>query len=218
MKLPFDDRVQAGQLLAQALGDYAERRDVLILALPRGGVPVGFEIAEGIGAPLDVLMVRKLGTPGREELAMGAIASGGIRIVNPDVVAGLGIPDEVIEDVAAEEQQELERRSHAYRGERPFPDIEQHCVILVDDGLATGASMRAAVAALRAKTPDRIVVAVPVAPPSAVEQLRQEADEIVCLETPEPFLGVGRWYRDFPQTTDQEVKELLRRNWEKPSR
>ncbi|MGC1955307.1 MAG: phosphoribosyltransferase [Gammaproteobacteria bacterium] len=218
MTLPFDHRVQAGQLLGQALHKYAQRPDVLVLALPRGGVPVGFEIAKAIGAPLDVMMVRKLGAPGREELAMGAIASGGIRILNPDVVAGLGIPEKIIQTVAAKEQQELERRSHAYRGGRVFPEVKEQCLIVVDDGLATGATMRAAVVALRAKAPARIVVAVPVAPPSSVEQIRQEADEVVCLETPEPFFGVGRWYRDFPQTTDQEVKDLLARSREKSRR
>jgi putative phosphoribosyl transferase len=216
--LPFDNRAQAGQLLGQVLHNYTARRDVLVLALPRGGVPVGFEIAKAIRAPLDVMMVRKLGTPGREELAMGAIASGGIWTVNPDVVAGLRIPEDIIQDVATREQQELERRSRAYRGERPFPEVKQRCLIVADDGLATGATMRAAVAALRAKTPTRIVVAVPVAPPSTVEQLREVADEVVCLETPEPFLGVGRWYRDFPQTTDQEVKDLLARGWKVPRR
>jgi putative phosphoribosyl transferase len=218
MTLPFDHRVQAGQLLGHALHKYAQRPDVLVLGLPRGGVPVGFEIAKAIGAPLDVMMVRKLGAPGREELAMGAIASGGIRILNPDVVAGLGIPEKIIQTVAAKEQQELERRSHAYRGGRVFPEVKEQCLIVVDDGLATGATMRAAVVALRAKAPARIVVAVPVAPPSSVEQIRQEADEVVCLETPEPFFGVGRWYRDFPQTTDQEVKDLLARSREKSRR
>lgn len=218
MTLPFDHRVQAGQLLGHALHKYAQRPDVLVLALPRGGVPVGFEIAKAIGAPLDVMMVRKLGAPGREELAMGAIASGGIRILNPDVVASLGIPEKIIQNVAAKEQQELERRSHVYRGGRVFPEVKEQCLIVVDDGLATGATMRAAVVALRAKAPARIVVAVPVAPPSSVEQIRQEADEVVCLETPEPFFGVGRWYRDFPQTTDQEVKDLLARSREKSRR
>jgi predicted phosphoribosyltransferase len=214
--LLFDDRMQAGQRLAQTLHHYAGRDDVLVLALPRGGVPVGFEIANAIGAPLDVIIVRKLGTPGREELAMGAIASGGIQVLNPDVVASLRIPQEIVQRVVAREQQELERRNHAYRGERPFPEMKGRYLIVVDDGLATGATMRAAVAALRAKAPARITVAVPVAPPDTVEQLRREADEVICLETPEPFFGVGRWYRNFPQTSDQEVEDLLARSWRKP--
>jgi putative phosphoribosyl transferase len=218
MMLPFDNRVQAGHLLGQALHAYAERNDVLVLALPRGGLPVGFEIAKAIGAPLDVVMVRKLGTPGQEELAIGAIATGGARVLNQDLVAELGISEETINSITAREQQELERRSRAYRGQQPFPEVKGRCIIVVDDGLATGATMRAAVAALRAQAPARIVVAVPVAPPSTVGQIRQEADEIVCLDTPEPFLGVGRWYRDFPQMTDEEVKDLLARSREMAER
>lgn len=206
---PFGDRVEAGQRLAKALLDYAGRDDVLILALPRGGVPVGYEVARRLGAPLDVAVVRKLGTPGQEELAMGAIAMGGARVLNTDVVRSLRIADDVIERVAEREQRELERREREYRGERPKPNVAGRCIILVDDGLATGATMRAAVAALRQLDPRQIVVAVPVAPPDTVARLRSEADKVVCLETPEPFFGVGQWYADFSQTTDEEVRRLL---------
>jgi putative phosphoribosyl transferase len=186
---------------------------VTILALPRGGVPVGFEVAQAINAPLDIMLVRKLGTPGNEELAMGAIASGGVCVLNSDLVAAFNISQELIEAVAREEQQELERRERAYRGDHPAPAIEDRCLILVDDGLATGASMRAAVAALKQRKPASIVVAIPVAPPDTVEILKEQADEVVCLATPEPFLAVGRWYEDFSQTSDEDVKALLARAW-----
>jgi predicted phosphoribosyltransferase len=213
LKLPFENRTQAGRLLGQALTGYAKRPDVIVLALPRGGVPVGFEVARMIGAQLDIMLVRKLGTPGQEELAMGAIASGGVSVLNSDLVAALHVSQEAIEAVAGRERQELERRERAYRGDHPPPAVENRCVILVDDGLATGASMRAAVGALKQRKPASIVVAIPVAPPDTVERLQEEADEVVCLATPEPFWAVGRWYRDFPQTSDDEVKSLLARAW-----
>jgi putative phosphoribosyl transferase len=211
MAEPFVDRTEAGKLLAARLTEYADRRDTIVLALPRGGVPVAFEIARALSAPLDVFLVRKLGLPGQEELAMGAIATGGVRVLNRDVVAYLAIPQRIIDKVARQEQQELERRERLYRGDRPAPELRGVTVILVDDGLATGSTMRAAIAALKKSEPGRIVVAVPVAPPSAVEELEKEVDEVVCVFTPEPFDGVGRWYQDFSQTTDQEVRSLLDR-------
>lgn len=207
----FVDRTEAGKLLAAGLTHYAGRQDTIVLALPRGGVPVAFEIARALSAPLDVFLVRKLGLPGQEELAMGAIATGGVRVLNRDVVAYLNIPQRTIDTVARQEQQELDRRERLYRGDRPAPELRGVTVILVDDGLATGSTMRAAIAALKKLEPGRIVVAVPVAPPSAVEELKQEVDEVVCIFTPEPFDGVGRWYQDFSQTTDQEVRDLLKR-------
>jgi putative phosphoribosyl transferase len=209
MSVLFENRAEAGRLLGKALQAYAGRQDVIVLALPRGGVPVGFEVARLLAAPLDLLLVRKLGTPGREELAMGAIASGGVSVLNKDVVTSCWIDDETIEAVAVRERRELERRERLYRGERPVPEIKGCCVILVDDGLATGATMLAGVAALRQRLPARIVVAVPVASARAVERLRTEADEVVCLAVPEPFLAVGQWYREFGQTDDEEVKALL---------
>ncbi len=205
----FRDRADAGRHLLSKLGAYQGRPDVLVLGLPRGGIPVGYEVARGLGAPLDVFVVRKLGVPGQEELAMGAIATGGVRIVNRDVVDALHIPPHVVDRAAAEEARELERRQQSYRGERPEPRVEGQTVILVDDGLATGSTMRAAVAALRQQGPARIVIAVPVAAPSTCQELRQEVDEIVCFATPEPFMAVGRFYDDFAQTTDEEVRELL---------
>lgn len=207
----FRDRFDAGQRLAEKLRRYADRPDVLVLALPRGGVPVAFEVADALGAPLDLFLVRKLGVPGRGELAMGAIATGGIRVVNPDVVGPLAIPDEIIDAVAAEEQRELERRERAYRGDRPPPDVQGRTVILVDDGLATGSTMRAALAALRRQQPARVVVAVPVGAAEACTELEGLADEVVCVRTPEPFRAVGLWYDDFSQTTDEEVHDLLSR-------
>ena len=211
--VPFSDRIQAGRLLGQALLHYRERQDVVVLALPRGGVPVAFEVVKAINASLDLMLVRKLGTPGQEELAMGAIAWGGVRVLNPDIIGSLGISAETIDAVANREGKELERRQRAYRGDRPPPQVQGRCVILVDDGLATGATMRSAVKALRQQHPARIVVAVPVAPPDTVETLRHEADEVVCLATPEPFMAIGRWYLEFPQTSDDEVKDLLQRAW-----
>lgn len=215
MRLPIENRQTAGQALADALGDYAQRDDVLILALPRGGVPVACEVAEALQAPLDLMLVRKLGTPGQQELAMGAIATGGARVMNPDIVSALAIDQQTIDAVAEREQRELERRQQAYRGDRPLPRIDGRCVILVDDGVATGATMRAAVAALRQQQPAHVVVAVPIAPAETVAKMAQEADEVVCLETPEPFIAIGRWYADFPQLSDAEVRQQLARLWDK---
>ena len=197
-------------MLAEALRPYAGRDDLLVLALPRGGVPVGFEVARALEAPLDVMLVRKLGVPGHEELAMGAIASGGVRIVSPDVVSAFGIPDRVLATVAAAEEQELQRRERLYREDRPLPDVSGKTVILVDDGLATGSTMRAAVATLRAMAAGRVVAAVPVAPPETCDALREVVDEMVCLLTPDPFLAVGAWYEDFSETSDETVRALLR--------
>ena len=207
----FRDRREAGQVLADRLTAYAGRPDVLVLALPRGGVPVAYEVARALGAPLDVFLVRKLGVPGHEELAMGAVATGGVRVLNDQVVGALGIPPSVIEAVAAWQQQELARRERLYRGDRPPPDVRGRTVILVDDGLATGSTMRAALAALRRQQPARLVVAVPTAAPETCDELRAEADDVVCATTPEPFDSVGLWYEDFSQTTDEEVRELLER-------
>ena len=205
----FKDRVTAGRLLAGKLGKYADRSDVVVLALPRGGVPVGFEVAQALHAPLDLFLVRKLGMPGQEELAMGAIASGGVRVLNEDVVDALRIPQEVIDAVAAEEEQELKRREREYRGDRPPPQVRGRVVILIDDGLATGSTMRAAVAALRKQRPARIVVAVPVGAAETCAEMQGEADDVVCARTPTPFYAVGQWYNDFSQTTDEEVRALL---------
>ncbi|WP_442497445.1 phosphoribosyltransferase [Methylobacter sp. sgz302048] len=213
MRLPFEDRAYAGRLLGQALAKYANRPDVIVLALPRGGVPVGFEAAQAINASLDIMLVRKLGTPGHEELAMGAIASGGITVFNAELVSRLHIGPELMEAAIKREQQELQRREQAYRGNHPLPVVENRHVILVDDGLATGASMRAAVAALRQRNPASVIVAIPVAPPDTVAMLKEEADEVICLAMPEPFSAVGRWYRDFSQTTDEDVKSLLESVW-----
>lgn len=205
----FADRQDAGQKLAEKLTEYAGRDDVIILALPRGGVPVAFEVAKKLNAPLDVFLVRKLGVPGHEELAMGAIASGGTRVLNQDVVGPLRIPEQTIDDVARVEQAELERRERAYRDDRPLPAVKDRAVILIDDGLATGATMRAAVAALRLLEPKELIVAVPVSAPETCDELRDEADTVVCAVTPRPFYGVGMWYSDFSQTTDEEVRDLL---------
>jgi putative phosphoribosyl transferase len=207
----YRDRTEAGKRLAAELAGYAGRQDVLVLALPRGGVPVAFEVARALGVPLNVFLVRKLGVPGHEELAMGAIATGGVRVLNEDVVRYLNIPGEVIDAVAAEEQRELERREKLYRGDRPAPNVRGKTVILVDDGLATGSTMRAAAAALRQQAPARIVVGVPVSSLATCDKFRDEVDEVVCAFTPEPFHGVGQWYEDFSQTTDDEVRELLGR-------
>jgi len=207
----FRDRFAAGKFLTEKLEHYRNQPAVIVLALPRGGVPVAFEIAERLDAPLDVFIVRKLGVPGHEELAMGAIASGGVRVLNEEVIQHLGISESWINSVAMQEQEELERRERLYRGARPPLEISGHTAILVDDGLATGSSMRAAVRALRLMHPARIVVAVPVAARDTCNQFRGEVDEIICGKTPEPFLAVGRWYEDFRPTSDQEVCDLLNR-------
>jgi putative phosphoribosyl transferase len=206
----FRDRRDAGRALAASLTAYADRPGVIVLALPRGGVPVGYEVAGALHVPLDVFLVRKLGAPGNEELAMGAIASGGVRVINRDVVEGSAISLATIDAVAATEAKELERREREYRDDRPAPIIKDQVVILVDDGLATGATMRAGLVALRMKQPQRLVAGVPVAPALTCQELRAIADEVVCVETPEPFYGVGLWYDDFTPTSDIEVRELLR--------
>jgi predicted phosphoribosyltransferase len=212
MMLPrFRDRREAGRLLAAQLAAYANRPDVLVLALPRGGVPVAYEVARALGAPLDVFLVRKLGVPGHEELAMGAVATGGVRVLNEEIVRALGIPDDVIEAVAAKEQRELARRERLYRGDRPPLDVRGRTVILVDDGLATGATMHAAIKALRQAQAARIVVAVPTASPEACDELRAVVDDVICAITPEPFYAVGLSYGDFSQTSDEEVSDLLTR-------
>jgi putative phosphoribosyl transferase len=208
----YRNRSEAGKYLAAQLTSYADRDDVLVLGLPRGGVPVAFEVAKELRAPLDIFLVRKLGLPGHEELAMGAIASGGVRVLNDDVVDYLEISDHVIDSIAAKELTELERRERAYRGNRPEPNVRGKTVILVDDGLATGSTMRAAASALRQQDPARIVVAVPVSAPETCDEYRMGVDEIICAATPRRFYGVGRWYRDFSQTTDEEVRELLKRS------
>lgn len=205
----FRDRRDAGRQLARELLHYAHRDDAIVLALPRGGVPVAYEVALALDLPLDVFIVRKLGLPGQEELAIGAIASGGIRVLNEDILRMLRIPEEVIDKVAERELKELQRRERLYREDDPLPGVRDRIVILIDDGLATGASMRAAVAALRAQNSKRIVVAVPVAAPETCESFEREVDEIVCAITPEPFIGVGRWYADFSQTTDEGVRLFL---------
>lgn len=209
----FENRREAGKRLAQELKDFSGRDDVVVLALPRGGVPVASEVARELGAPLDVFLVRKLGVPGHEELAMGAIASGGSLSLNDDVVVRHAISVEVVEAVAGRELRELVRRAHAYRGNRPEIDVSGKTVILVDDGLATGASMRAAVIALRQQKPRHIVVAAPTGPRETCEELARLADLVVCVETPEPFWSVGTWYWDFSQTTDPEVREILAQSW-----
>lgn len=215
MELPIPDRIAAGRALAEALAAYQGRNDVIVLTLPRGGVPVGYELAAVLGVRLDLMLVRKLGVPGQRELAMGAIASGGTRVLNPSVMQSLAISDEALAQVTAAEQRELDRREQAYRGTHPRPDVKGWCVILVDDGLATGATMRAAVAALRLQQPARIVVATPVAPPDTVRVLSQEVDEVVCLATPEPFYAIGQWYHDFAQISDEQVRRLLAQAWQR---
>ena len=206
----FTDRRNAGRVLARKLSAYAGHTDVIVLALPRGGVPVGYEVALALHTPLDIFIVRKLGLPGREELAIGAIASGGIRVLNNDIIRVLNVPEEVINIVARNELQELQRRERDYRGESPAPDVRDRKVILIDDGLATGASMRAAVTGVRAQHPARIIIAVPAASPEMCDAFEFEVDEMVCGMTPEPFYGLSRWYEDFSQTTDEEVRMFLK--------
>jgi putative phosphoribosyl transferase len=208
----FRDRNEAGRLLAEKLRRYAGYPNIIVLALPRGGVPVGYEVAHVLGAPLDIFLVRKLGVPGYEELAMGAVASGGVRVLNEEVVRVLRIPENVIDAVAEWEQQELARRARVYRDDRPEPDVAGRTVILVDDGLATGSTMLAAIQALRQQQPAMLIMAVPTAPPDTCEEMRSRADDVVCAITPEPFYSVGLWYENFSQTTDEEVRELLARS------
>ena len=205
----FNDRADAGKKLAKKLSEYANRSDVIILALPRGGVPVAFEVAKELNVKMDVFIVRKLGVPGNEELAMGAIASDNIRVLNEDVIRSFQIPQSVIDEVAVNELRELERRERLYRGNRPKPDISGSTVILIDDGFATGATMRAAAAAVKTKNPAKIVIAVPTAASDTCSAFENEVDKTICVATPEPFYGVGAWYEDFSQTTDKEVCELL---------
>jgi len=205
----FSDRHEAGRQLASQLGDYQGREDVVVLGLPRGGVPVAYEVASALNAPLDVFLVRKLGVPGHPELAMGAIASAGVRVLNDVVIGWYGLTESEIDRVAAGEQEELARREREYRREQTPLDLRGRTVLLVDDGLATGSTMKAAVKAVRTLEPARIVVAVPVGATDTCRELRELADEVVCAHTPEPFSAVGLWYRDFSQTTDDEVRELL---------
>ena len=209
----FQDRRHAGRILAAALSRYRGRGDLVVLALPRGGVPVAYEVAKRLSAPLDVFVVRKLGVPGYEELAMGAIASGGVQVLNQQVVNQLELSKRVIDAVASKEREELARRERLYRGNRPPVEVVRRTVILVDDGLATGSTMRAAVAGLKARGASRIVIAVPIAVPSTCKELAAEVEDIVCAVTPEPFYAVGVWYSDFSQTTDEEVRELLEAAW-----
>jgi putative phosphoribosyl transferase len=215
---PYRDRRDAGVELAGKLAQFTRRKDVVVLGLPRGGVPVAYEVARALDAPLDIFVVRKLGVPGHRELAMGAIASGGVRVLNDDVIAWYRIPDEVIDETAREEQAELERRERAYRDGRSPLDLRDRIVILIDDGLATGSTMKAAVQAVRAHGPSRIVVAVPVGSPETCREFATIADEIVCARTPEHFTAVGQWYRQFSQTTDEEVRQLLQEVTETVSR
>lgn len=209
MTVRLQNRTEAGQLLALRLTTYTNCPNGLVLALPRGGVPVAFEIASKLHLPLDVCLVRKLGVPGHKELAMGAIASGNITVINRDVVNWLHVPPEDIERVADREKQELERRDRVYRGNRPYPQIRDRTIVLVDDGVATGATMRAAINALRQQQPEAIVVAVPVIAPSVYEELSTEVDKIICLQKPEPLHSISLWYEDFSQTSDGEVRDLL---------
>jgi putative phosphoribosyl transferase len=207
----FSDRREAGERLADQLRNYANRPDVIVLALPRGGVPVGFEVADALRVPLDVFVVRKLGVPGQEELAMGALASGGVRVLDDELTRMAGVSAEDIERMTASASDELSRQERRYRGERPFPEVRAKTVLLIDDGLATGSTMRAAVHALRAQHPTAIVVGVPVGARETCAALRAIADDVVCIETPEPFRAVGLWYEDFSPTTDDEVHALLDR-------
>ena len=214
LKLPFASREAAGRALATRLAPWRDTEGLLVLGLPRGGVPVAFEIAQALHAELDILLVRKLGSPGNPELAMGAIASGGIRVMNPEVVLWAGVDDRAIERAVEREEEELERRARRYRGQRPPPAIAGRTVLLVDDGIATGATLRAAIAAVRAQGPAEILVAAPVAPPETVDDLLREIETVICLATPSPFGAIARFYRAFPQVTDEEVTALLTRAWQ----
>ena len=209
--MPFEDRFEAGRVLASKLSEFTGRSDVVVLALPRGGVPVGYEVAQALRAPLDVFVVRKLGTPGQEELAMGALAAGGITVLNREVIQALGISQQTIDAAVVREEPELERRQREYRNGRPAADVRGRTVILVDDGLAKGSSMRVAAKALRKEGAARVVVAVPVASKSTCAEFESEVDQVVCAATPDPFWAVGQWYRNFSPTTDAEVRELLAR-------
>ena len=217
VNLPYANRVEAGNILAEQLEEYAgldaPNDETIVLALPRGGVPVAAVIADRLGAALDLILVRKLGLPGYEELAMGAIASGNTRVLNKDVLSLHQVTEQAIDRVATREGKELHRREEAYRGNRPFPELVNRRVILVDDGLATGATMRAAIQVVHKKDPREIILAVPVAPISAIEALQDEVDRVVCPATPEPFMAIGRWYQDFGQTSDEEVRQLLSTAW-----
>jgi len=207
----FRDRREAGQLLAAAIMALPELKQPIVLALPRGGVPVGFEVARSLRAPLDVLVVRKLGTPGQEELALGAVALGGASYLNTDLIAELQLPERVIEEIREQELDEVKRRNARYRGDRPWPDLSGRSVVIVDDGAATGATAEAAVTALRSQGPAEIVVALPVAPADTCERLREAADRLVCLRSPRLFFALGSWYLDFEQVSDEEVRDLLQR-------
>lgn len=211
MRQTFHNRTEAGKLLAAQLTQYAHRPDVLVLGLPRGGVPVAYEVAKALDAPLDVCLVRKLGVPGHKELAMGAISTGGVRIINENVVDWLRISQQTIDDVAAIETLELDRRNQVYRGDRPLPKIKNHTIILVDDGIATGATIKAAIATIKQQQPRELVLAVPVAGVSTCEELAAEVDKVVCVIMPENLYAIGIWYENFAQTTDAEVCELLKR-------
>lgn len=205
----FRNRIDAGKELAELLKRFSQRPNLLVLGLPRGGVPVAFEIARILRAPMDIFIVRKLGVPGQEELAMGAIATGGTRVLNRGVIIDLGIPENELEEVTRREEQELQRREHSYRDDRPLPRIQGKTIILVDDGLATGASMYAAILAIKQQKPQAIIVAVPVAAPDTCDSFAKIVDEIICAATPEPFHGVGAWYEDFSQVSDEQVHEYL---------
>ncbi len=205
----FRNRTEAGQQLAKKLSAYANRADLLVLGLPRGGVPVAYEVAVELNVPLDICLVRKLGAPGNKELAMGAIGMGGVMVLNHDVVESLQVSQEAIARVVALEEKELERRDRAYRGDRPFPNLQERAIVLVDDGIATGATLRAAIATLKQQKPASIIVAVPVAPLSSYNELKAEVDEVVSLVTPERFYSISVWYDQFEQTTDEEVRHLL---------
>ncbi len=209
MTIRFTNRVEAGRMLARRLIEYANRTDVIVLALPRGGVPIAYEVVKQLQIPLDIFLVRKLGVPWQEELAMGAIASGGVRILNEDLFRVLQLPASVIEEVTMKERQELARRERLYRGDKPFPNLKGRAVIVIDDGIATGSSMRAAVVALRQHQPERIIVATPVGAISTCNNLGKIANEVICLLTPEPLNSIGEWYEDFEQVTDNEVRDLL---------